>query len=70
MADASNITPVTLSQRGAPVTPAIDPAVQYRVELLAPIDLFGKRVYPGHSCILRGDILLAVKDKVADAKPV
>lgn len=43
---------------------------QYRVELAQKVVLFGQVFYPGHTVMLRGDVLKQIAQQVKDAKPV
>lgn len=43
---------------------------QYRVELTEKVVLFGQVFYPGHTVMLRGDVLKTIARQVKDAKPV
>ncbi|WP_313410587.1 hypothetical protein [Stutzerimonas kunmingensis] len=48
----------------------IDLQQQYRVQLAAPVELFGRRYYPGQPLTLRGDVLVTVADNVKAATVV
>lgn len=45
----------------------IDQNQQYQVQLSGKLELFGRSYYPGQPVTLRGDMLLAVADRVASA---
>ncbi|WP_313473947.1 hypothetical protein [Stutzerimonas kunmingensis] len=45
----------------------IDPQQQYTVQLAQPVDILGRRYYPGQPLTLRGDVLTTVADKVRQA---
>lgn len=43
---------------------------QYRVALGEKVTLFGQVLYPGHTVVLRGDVLKQIARQVKDAQPV
>ena len=51
-------------------TKSIKDDQQYRVELTEKVTLFGQVFYPGHTVVLRGDVLKLVARQVKDAQPV
>lgn len=64
-------TPDSTTTTPPPVTKGVvKKDAQYRVELAQAIDLFGRRVYPGHELNLRGDLLLTHWAAVRHAYPV
>lgn len=48
----------------------IQPQAQYRVQLKARTQIFGRMVHPGQALTLRGDVLASVWPNVASAQPL
>ncbi len=42
----------------------INPAAQYRVKLTAKVTVGLLKLNPRHDCVVRGDVLLTILDKV------